>query len=273
MAQGIFAGCTDYKEQTLEDILEDIGSWKNMLSNTIQSIEQKLEAIESEQKINSIGYDFRMTIYSSLKCFQTFISDFNMISSAIEKNQITAREIKLLANIAKKAFEYDNDYSRTWNIDHYGWKCYGEKWFYLVEDMYSQGRDMAITLKDCSNVRKRLEDYQVEGNVINQQNIINGSGNISGINNGTMNVINNNSTDLTSEASEAIQKISKLNCPEETKQPFLDLLTDISDNKLTGETAELHLNSIKSLNLSKCYEVLSVLSTFATLASFCGIQF
>ena len=106
--------------------------------------------------------------------------------------------------------------------------------------------------------------------MVNQHNIINRSANISGVNNGTMNVINY--SNLISETKEVIEKITQLDCPEETKQPFLNLLTDIFENKLTAENAVCDMKGIKILNLPKAYKVLSVLSTFATLTSFCGIQ-
>lgn len=270
MVQGLIAGCTDYNEQTLEDILGDILQWKELLIVTTKSINQNLEILKEEDKIRSIGDDFRITIFASLKCFDTFVSDFDEILSSIQKRQITAKEIKLMTNIGKKAIEYNHDYGKTWNINYSGWKCYDEKWFSTVEDIYANGRDAAVTLQDCLNVSKRLEDYKVEGTMVNQHNIINGSANISGVNNGTMNVIN--SSNLISETKEAMEKITQLDCPEETKQPFLDLLTDISENKLTAENAECDMKGIKILNLPKAYKVLSVLSTFATLASFCGIQ-
>lgn len=122
-----------------------------------------------------------MTVLSSISFFQTIIDDLNLVISAIDQNNISAREINLLRKIGQNSINYNvNDYPKSFKgHDNYSWHDYGNPDFHNIEDMYAHGRDFFVTLQDATNAASRLEDYmstQTQNTVNNTMNI---TGNVS----------------------------------------------------------------------------------------------
>ena len=129
-----------------------------------------------------VGLGFRLTIQDTIFYSQTIIEDLNLVLTAIEADDITEKEVRLLSKIGERSEEYNqNNYPKSFNgLENYSWHEYGNPNFFNVEEMYRIGRDYFITLQDASNASSRLEDYMnnrntiknnmnVYGNVINSQ--------------------------------------------------------------------------------------------------------
>lgn len=176
MSQSIIGGATDYSEQTIINIQQDINKWINSAQN-IQKI-----LVDGKKKSEENGFwarindDFQMTITSSIEFYRTVVFDLQQVDNAITCNHVTTREVKLLENIGYKSIEYNNEYPKTYKEDKRLWHDYGNPDFQVVENMYARGRDGFVSLQDALNAASRLGDYMQNGNTTN----VNINGNVTG---------------------------------------------------------------------------------------------
>lgn len=165
MAQSLIAGLTNYDEQNILDIKEDITRWieysiklKDLFEKTIK------ELSEEGYWANNVSFEFRAFCQDVPRICNSFVADFNIVLKAIEADNITNREIKLLRKIYQVSCE-NEEYS--WKSfkgeDTLGrWHQYGNPLFEKAEILYQDGRDFFVTLRDVSNAASRLEDYMKE---------------------------------------------------------------------------------------------------------------
>lgn len=176
MAQGLFGGATSYEEQSLSDIKLDVLKWIGYTKQIQDEMNTRLQKAKESGFWSKVGYDFQMTIYSSMRFYETIIEDLNRVKTSIEHNTILDRDVILLRKIGKNSINYNiNDYPKSYKGgDNERWHDYGNPEFRNVEDMYADGRDFFVTLQDAVNAASRLEDY------VNNQNVINNTMNIGG---------------------------------------------------------------------------------------------
>lgn len=166
MAQSIFAGCTNYSEQTSEDILKDIMFWIKYSQEIKCQFENTIEELRDSGYWNSkVDFDFRLFSESMPQMINTFISDFEIVCESIEQDHILPRDIKILKNIRDVVFENERHCWKTYKSDS-AWHDYGNPDFKKVEQLYADGRDYLVTLKDVGNAASRLEDYMRENKVV-----------------------------------------------------------------------------------------------------------
>ena len=165
MAQGLIAGLTNYDEQNISDIEKDIKKWIE-LSNDIKVLFEKTitELIEVGYWEQKVSFDFRAFCQDVPKICNSFVADFNIVLEAIQEDNITNREIKLLRKIYKVSYENEEFSWKTFKgKDTLGrWHQYGNPLFEKAENLYQCGRDFFVTLRDVSNAASRLEDYMKE---------------------------------------------------------------------------------------------------------------
>lgn len=119
---------------------------------------------ESLEKAKKSGYwikvdqGFQVILISSIRYYETIISDLIQIKGTIEEDRITEREVQLLRRIGDKAVEYNADYGLLYHGDHL-WQDYEDPDFKVVDDMYGEGRAFFVSLQDANNASYRLEDY------------------------------------------------------------------------------------------------------------------
>ncbi len=92
----------------------------------------------------------------------------SLVKNAIEKNNVTEKEVKLLKSIGKNFKE-----------DLHTWCDYNNSNFLIAEQIYQKGRDYFITMMDVGNAAYRLGEYMTKENIT--KNIINIGGNATGI--------------------------------------------------------------------------------------------
>lgn len=162
MAQSLFAGMTNYSEQTILDIKADIEKWIEYS----QKIKAFFQETIAELKVTSywetkIPFGFRSFCLNVVTVCDTFSSDFQIILLAINRDNVTRREIDLMRNIYRVACENETDSWKSFrNFDGDGhWHEYGDPLFEKVENLYDKSRDYFGTLKDVSNAAARMENY------------------------------------------------------------------------------------------------------------------
>lgn len=178
MAQSIFGGATSYEEQSLNEIKSDIIKWISYTKEIQSDMNDRLNNAKECNYWKNVGFDFQMTIYSSISFFQTILDDLNLIIDAIDKNVITIKEVNLLRKIGQNSINYNvNNYPKSFKGNkNYSWHDYGNPDFHNIEEMYAHGRDFFVTLQDAANAASRLEYYMSAQNTVN--NTINITGNI-----------------------------------------------------------------------------------------------
>lgn len=174
MVQGIFGGGTSYEGQSISDIQQDVNSWKIYTENIRSQITEEKESLVKNGFWNKIPWNFQQTINESIFCFRTFLSDFQIIESALEGNSISEREVKLLKKIGKNSFKFNHNYGKYFK-EEYEWRDYGNPEFEIAESIYQHGRDFFVTLQDASNAAERLEDYMSSNAISNKVNIFGNS--------------------------------------------------------------------------------------------------
>lgn len=199
MTQGLVAGCTNYREQTISDIRRDIGLWMKYTKEVQELFESTiLQLSQSEYWDIQVPFNFKMFCLNVPKICATFDNDFDIILADIDKNKISERTIKLMRNIARVVAENEELSWRTYNEDM-SWKEYDKEDFRQAEKLYQNGRDFFASLLDVSNAVARMEDYMTdEKNMIVNENInnsINNNVSIGSLDNSTHNNVTTSCVD------------------------------------------------------------------------------
>ena len=280
MGQGLIGGATSYEGQSIKDILSDINRWVEYTNDTLSSMEQGIIKLERSGFWNNVPFNFQMTLLSTATCQRTYLDDFDIIKESIKADNITQKYVRLLRKIGKNAIEFNHEYGRTYKED-YTWKKYGDPNFKIAEDLYANGRDFFVTLQDASNASARLEDYVTTLAPLATHNItqnITGNMNVvTGVNEGDINVVNNNFKEFFEESKEAIKIIDKLEkIDSDTKGYIKDLLIETADaiKQDDSERQKECKSDYKGFFIAagvKAYKAIGGLSNFASIASFFGI--
>ena len=175
MAQGIFAGGTDYSGQTIREIKSDIENWMEYSQKIKNEFNQIIsELMDDKYWETEVPFEFRSFCEGTVRICDTFYSDFQIVVKSIESDNVTKREIELMKNIYTVAVDYENWSWRSFRQKDGYWHDYGNPLFLKAERLYADGRDFYVTLKDVSNALCRMEDYvkderitQINDNSIN----------------------------------------------------------------------------------------------------------
>lgn len=282
MSQSIFGGLTSYEGQSLNDIQNDINEWYKYTEKTKNFLNEKIEYLKSQNYFNRIYDDFRLTLLSSINQQNTNLHDFEIILTSIENNTITEKEVNLLNNIGIRAYKFNTEYGKTYK-ENDSWKDYGDTLFGIVEDLYSHGRDYFVSIEDASNAALRLKDYITTQPTSNSnsigQIIYGNNGIIAGTNSG--NIVQNNTynnSDFHNDIKSAIEEINKSTDIDSCHKIYVNtLLNDTinaldEDDKDKQNTCKGSLKGFLAGIGDKGLKIISILSSFASIASFFGIS-
>lgn len=281
MAQGLIGGGTSYEEQSIQDILSDINNWVEYTKETIILIQEGIDYLKKCRFWDEIPFNFQMTLFSTITCQNTYLHDFGIIVKSINEDKVTKREVELLKKIGSKAWEFNNEYGKTYK-EEYRWKKYGDPDFKVAENLYAKGRDFFVTLQDASNASSRLADYISEVPATTNTNItqhISGSMNmVTGINNGVINQSMHDLSSFRNESEVAIKRIGELtNIEQEIKEYIKDILLNSAEaiENNDRDKKEQCKSDYKGFLIgagAKAFKIIGVLSSFASIASFFGIS-
>ncbi|MGX1194966.1 hypothetical protein [Metabacillus sp. SLBN-84] len=279
MAQGLFGGMSNYEDQSIGDIIDDINKWILYTEQTKNYIEEGITTLKRKEYWIKVPFNFQMTLISSVRCQKTFIEDLSIILKAIKRDQLTQREVNLMKKIGHNAIEYNTEYGKTYK-EEYEWKDYGNENFKIAENMYAKGRDFFVTLQDASNVSVRLNDYintlpSVVNNNITQS--VTGSGNVvAGINSGQINNTHIIITDFINDLDSAIQKLKDSNDLDKPQKDFLEEILEESRDAVTNgdlsaqATTKSKMKSFLIGAGSKALPIINLLGTYSSIASYYG---
>jgi len=157
MARSLIAGTSDYSHQSFDDMVSDLKTWVKDLrqtSNTLKINVRKLKALKYWDKI---PIDFTALIQYSIKFYNTSIQEIFEIVKEIQE-EVRSDHVNRIRTLGKTASKLNLGYGEIWH-QKYGNKEYNNKYFKLVEELYKEGRGMAIDMIDLSNLAARLEDF------------------------------------------------------------------------------------------------------------------
>lgn len=282
MAQGLLGGATDYGDQSIEDIIEDITDWIDYTNKTKKFFEENIEIIRNNGYwSNNIPYDFGSVLLQSIRCFNTFIVDLEIILQAITNKRLTVKEVKLMQKIGKNSSYYDSEYGKTYNNGE-RWKVYGDENFKIAEQLYAEGRDYFVTLKDAGNIYARLNDYvdPVQPIVNNHlsQTISGNNNQVAGVNNGSMDQKNIISNDIENEFDKVLDELVKSEDLEAHLKTSLELLLKESKEAVVKGDIEAQTDSKSKMKGflmaagSNATKIFHLLGTSASIASYFSVD-
>lgn len=196
MAKSIATGWTDYRHQTFEDMLTDLTNEKNELEKTASEMQEKVNRLIANGYWNrKVISSYSNLVSYSIKFFTNTAKELEEIHNELQA-EVMEHHWNRLYRIAELGGELSTDYGKIMNYD---WqdekKDYGTPEFDMVEDIYKDGRGMAGSLTDMSNMAGRLKDFKGKKTEKNMENKNEGIGSISGItigNNSVLNIGHNN---------------------------------------------------------------------------------
>lgn len=191
MVQGIFGGGTSYRDQSLLDIVEDIGRWINYEQKLRKFMDESKEKLFETGFWNTIPYDLRMIFEGTIFYCRTIDHDLLLVKNSIENGSVMIRDSNLLDTIGRQSVQYNVDYGKVFYQSDDGWQDYDDMNFRLAEQMYREGRDFFVTLQDASNAGKRINDYVTNIPINNTTITINGNANGAQIQQGNQNSVQN----------------------------------------------------------------------------------
>lgn len=160
MAQGFIAGMTNYENQSLADISEDITRWITYSEKTKNDINELLSKLKDTAFYSHVPYDYKAMIHEMPQICQTNIDDFKRTLEAIQARALTQGNVDLFWKIGTRAVENGNDNKKYYKSRDDGyWHDYGNPEFKMVEDIYAMFGDYCATLWDVTNAASRLKDY------------------------------------------------------------------------------------------------------------------
>lgn len=158
MARSIFAGMTDYSHQSFNDILEDLKSGEEFVTSMIETIENSIQTLEASKYWQKLPYNFKSIILYSLKHYKTTKEELNNIHNEIQRS-VQEHHCNRLERIAKVGGEINISIGKYWNGEYEGIKDYENSDFMLVDLLYCDTRDTAVSLLNYSNIAQRLKDF------------------------------------------------------------------------------------------------------------------
>ena len=153
MSQCLIGGQTSYDDQSLSDIQADINRWQAYTNRIQNFFKETIDKLEEMDYMTKIDFDMSSLFYNTVRITETFLEDFNTISTSISNGNITERDVKLLRNIGNISIKNNTYYGRTFHNG--GWHEYEktdpDSDFRLSEKLYQKGRDFFVALQDASN--------------------------------------------------------------------------------------------------------------------------
>ncbi|MEK5038893.1 hypothetical protein [Sporosarcina sp. FSL K6-3457] len=277
MAQGMIGGMTNYEDQSIGDILEDIKGWISYTEEIRNLIETGIDILKENGYWNNIPYSFQATLLSSIRCQNTFLYDLQLVVNAIEQDKLSVREVNLMKKIGKNAIEYNTKYGISYKEES-RWKEYDNKDFRVAENLYAKGRDYFVTLQDASNFSGRLPDYINTIPPSVNQNIyqtIQGNGNVvAGNNSGTMNKFEINASQFSNDIESAIEKLKSSQDIDDQLRKYITEILDESKSAVQQGDLDAQANSklkMKSFLMgagANATNLLSIIGSYFSIASY-----
>lgn len=200
-----------------------------------------------------------------------------LTSDAINRDQLTLREVNLIKKIGINASEYNSEFGRSFKEDS-RWKEYGNEDFKIVENMYAKGRDYFVTLQDALNISARLSDYISPIPPVVNQNInqsVSGNGNIiTGVNAGSINNVQMFDSQFISEVDSVLQELRNMDDLEHRHKSYIEEI--LKESKEAVENGDIAAQSVSKSKMKSfligagntVLKLVNLLGTYSSIASY-----
>ena len=155
--RSLFAGTTDYSPQSFDDLLLDLEAWAKNLKETSAFLPANIKKLKESKYWDKVDIDFQNILHYSIKFYDTSIGEITEILGELQE-EIRPDHITRIHRLCQTASKLSLRYGRIWHQEYHD-KEYGNKDFRAVEELYEQGRSMAIDMMDLSNLAARLGDF------------------------------------------------------------------------------------------------------------------
>ena len=129
MSQGLFAGFTKYSEQSISDIKEDIIRWIDYSERIKKEFQSTIDNLIEAGYWDYVPYDYSSFCEEIPALCDTFLTDFNIVLSAISEDKITPREITLMENIHNVVHQKERELVSAYKGGDTHWHKYGDNDF------------------------------------------------------------------------------------------------------------------------------------------------
>lgn len=179
MAQSIFGGSSEYSDQTLADIVEDLEKWVVFSKETLTLFDKTICELKQNNYYQTVPFNLRAMYERATRKLNTFISDLNVIINSINTDSIFIRDVNLLNNIGRISILSNHQFGMVYHdiIDRWNGANFQDPKFLMIERLYLEGRDVFVSLMDASNAAERLKDYMSNRHQQNQNITVYGSDN------------------------------------------------------------------------------------------------
>jgi len=159
MTRSIFAGSTDYRDQSLSEIMDDLSEYIEMFDETLEELSEQIEHLKGIDKWDGVYNHFRGYVnysISTIKKARVEVVDILTGLRIVVENHHVSR-LRTLRDVGNKL---DNQIIDLWK-NQYPPKMqdYGEDYFWHVERLYTLIRGMGVDMKDFANAADRVEDF------------------------------------------------------------------------------------------------------------------
>jgi len=179
MAQSIFGGSSEYNDQTLADIIEDLEKWVVFSEETLSLFDKTICELKQNNYYQTVPFNLRAMYERATRKLNTFISDLNVIIKSINADSIFIRDVNLLNNIGRISILSNHQFGMVYHdiVDRWSGANFQDSNFLMIERLYHEGRDVFVSLMDASNAAERLKDYMSNRHQQNQNITVYGSDN------------------------------------------------------------------------------------------------
>ncbi len=160
MAQSILAGMTDYENQSIDDIAQDIEEWIMRGEKTKKKIEDQVVLLKATSYYRQISSDYKSMVHDMPGMCQTNINDMKIVLSAIKDGSLSKKHVEFLRKIGNRAVKNGDENKAYYELNDEGyWHDYNNPDFILVEGIFVEFASYCATLWDIPGMAKRLLDY------------------------------------------------------------------------------------------------------------------
>lgn len=157
MTRSLIPGGTDYSHQTLRDLLGDLEGILELLHESQDKLKNSREQLQVNGYWPTAFVEFRSLFNHSIRFYDTCIEEVTEILNEIQ-TEVQQHHVDQLAHLSKTAKELNITFGRTWH-NYFEEHEYSDPNFQVLDDMYSEGRQMAVDLLDLSNMAMRLSIF------------------------------------------------------------------------------------------------------------------
>ncbi len=157
MVRSMIGGCTDYSHQSLEDMEQDLIDWIKYTTDDITTITNNIKILVESGYWGTVDVDFKGIVSYALKFYDTALKEMIIIAKEIQ-NEVRGDHYKRLRRIGETAIGLNRDFGQVWHREYQN-KDYGNKQFAVVERIYADCRDRAVSLQDLQNLADRIKDF------------------------------------------------------------------------------------------------------------------